>query len=155
MKYAFAESWAPDFGNAILSKWPIKQSRVQKICNHDDFRNVLKVTIEVPGAGEVDLHCTHLDHLDEDWRLKQIGVILGSSEQQPHILAAGLNALDETDYSAERWDDIVKLGLRVRRAPTCKDRLLPPLLVLGPGHSPAGGALVVRGGSRWFEVAGG
>ncbi|KAK8954770.1 hypothetical protein KSP39_PZI002742 [Platanthera zijinensis] len=108
MKYAFAESWAPDFGNAILSKWPIKQSCVQKICNDDDFRNVLKVTIEVPGAGEVDLHCTHLDHLDEDWRLKQIGAILGSSEQQPHILAAGLNALDETDYSAERWNDIVK-----------------------------------------------
>ncbi|KAK8966298.1 hypothetical protein KSP40_PGU011339 [Platanthera guangdongensis] len=108
MKYAFAESWAPDFGNAILSKWPIKQSRVQKICNHDDFRNVLKVTIEVPGAGEVDLHCTHLDHLDEDWRLKQIGAILGSSEQQSHILAAGLNALDETDYSAEVGCDLVQ-----------------------------------------------
>lgn len=25
MKYVFAESWAPEFGNAILSKWPIKR----------------------------------------------------------------------------------------------------------------------------------
>ena len=38
MKYVFAESWAPEYGNAILSKWPIKRWRVQKIANNDDFR---------------------------------------------------------------------------------------------------------------------
>lgn len=38
MKYVFAESWAPEFGNAILSKWPIKRWKVQKIANNDDFR---------------------------------------------------------------------------------------------------------------------
>lgn len=38
MQYVFAESWAPEFGNAILSKWPIKQCRVQKICDDADFR---------------------------------------------------------------------------------------------------------------------
>ena len=27
----------------------------------------------------------------------------------PHILAGGLNALDGTDYSADRWADIVKV----------------------------------------------
>ncbi|KAH0435954.1 hypothetical protein IEQ34_026502 [Dendrobium chrysotoxum] len=107
MKYVFAESWAPEFGNAILSKWPIKQCRVQKICDDADFRNVLKVTIEVPRAGEVNLHCTHLDHLDEAWRMKQISAMLRSSDE-PYILAGGLNTLDETDYSEERWNDIIK-----------------------------------------------
>ncbi|KAI0504337.1 hypothetical protein KFK09_015289 [Dendrobium nobile] len=107
MKYVFAESWAPEFGNAILSKWPIKQCRVQKICDDADFRNVLKVTIEVPRAGEVNLHCTHLDHLDEAWRMKQISAMLRSSDG-PYILAGGLNTLDETDYSEERWNDIIK-----------------------------------------------
>lgn len=107
MKYVFAESWSPDSGNAVLSKWPMKECRVQKICDDADFRNVLKVTIDVPGVGEVNLHCTHLDQLDEEWRMKQVTAILGSSEE-PHVLAGGLNALDEADYSAERWSDIVK-----------------------------------------------
>ncbi|XP_011016806.1 PREDICTED: uncharacterized protein LOC105120338, partial [Populus euphratica] len=70
-------------------------------------RNVLKATIDVPKAGEVNFHCTHLDHLDENWRMKQIDAIIQSSDA-PHILAGGLNSLDETDYSEERWTDIVK-----------------------------------------------
>lgn len=38
MNYVFAESWAPEYGNAILSKWPIKRSKVQKIYDDQDFR---------------------------------------------------------------------------------------------------------------------
>ncbi|KAI3676517.1 hypothetical protein L1987_86127 [Smallanthus sonchifolius] len=107
MNYVFAESWAPEYGNAVLSKWPIKRSKVQKIFDDSDFRNVLKATIDVPQTGEVDFHCTLLDHLDENWRMKQINAIIESSER-PHILAGGINSLDETDYSPERWTDIVK-----------------------------------------------
>ncbi|KAJ0053145.1 hypothetical protein Pint_01111 [Pistacia integerrima] len=162
MNYAFAESWAPEYGNAVLSKWPIKRWKVQKIFDDTDFRflklrvrrcfawcsafcliivvspafveipifkipyssaqnvlftlgqnidtisrNVLKVTVDVPQTGEVNFHCTHLDHLNENWRMKQINAIIQSNEA-PHILAGGLNSLDETDYSPERWTDIVK-----------------------------------------------
>ncbi|KVI03960.1 hypothetical protein Ccrd_017756 [Cynara cardunculus var. scolymus] len=94
MNYVFAESWAPEYGNAVLSRWPIK-------------RNVLKATIDVPETGEVDFHCTLLDHLDEKWRMKQINAIIEANDG-PHILAGGINSLDETDYSPERWTDIVK-----------------------------------------------
>lgn len=38
MSYVFAESWAPEYGNAILSKWSIKNSNVHKIFDHTDFR---------------------------------------------------------------------------------------------------------------------
>lgn len=38
MNYVFAESWAPEYGNAILSRWPIKQWKVQKIFDDSDFR---------------------------------------------------------------------------------------------------------------------
>ncbi|KAI3668188.1 hypothetical protein L6452_43265 [Arctium lappa] len=107
MNYVFAESWAPEYGNAVLSRWPIKRSKVQKIFDDSDFRNVLKATIDVPEMGEVDFHCTLLDHLDERWRMKQINAIIESNER-PHILAGGINSLDETDYSPERWTDIVK-----------------------------------------------
>ncbi|CAA0828141.1 DNAse I-like superfamily protein [Striga hermonthica] len=39
--------------------------------------------------------------------MKQINAIIQSTGV-PHILAGGLNSLDETDYSHERWTDIVK-----------------------------------------------
>uniref|UniRef100_A0A5B7BHL5 Endonuclease/exonuclease/phosphatase domain-containing protein n=1 Tax=Davidia involucrata TaxID=16924 RepID=A0A5B7BHL5_DAVIN len=107
MKYVFAESWAPEYGNAILSKWPIKRWKVQKIFDDQDFRNVLKATIEVPWMGEVNFYCSQLDHLDENWRMKQINAIIQSNDC-PHILAGGLNSLDGSDYSSERWTDIVK-----------------------------------------------
>lgn len=113
MKYVFAESWAPEYGNAILSKWPIKKWKVQKIADDDDFRNVLKATIDVPWAGEINLHSTQLDHLDENWRMKQVNAIIRSNDP-PHILAGGLNSLYRADYSSQRWTDIVnyyeKLG---------------------------------------------
>ncbi|XP_061341391.1 uncharacterized protein LOC133287741 [Gastrolobium bilobum] len=107
MNYVFAESWAPEYGNAVLSKWPIKRCKVQKVFDHTDFRNVLKTTIDVPQAGELNFYCTLLDHLDENWRMKQINAII-QSNNEPHILAGGLNSLDESDYSQERWTDIVK-----------------------------------------------
>ncbi|XP_015891544.2 uncharacterized protein LOC107425980 [Ziziphus jujuba] len=120
MNYVFAESWAPEYGNAILSKWPIKRWKVQKIFDDTDFRNVLKATIDVPEVGEVSFHCTHLDHLDENWRMKQINAIIKSSDDnEPHILAGGLNSLDESDYSEERWTDIVKYYEEMRK-PTPK-----------------------------------
>ncbi|PWA91739.1 endonuclease/exonuclease/phosphatase, PGAP2-interacting protein [Artemisia annua] len=107
MNYVFAESWAPEYGNAILSKWPIKRSKVQKIYDDQDFRNVLKATIDVPRTGELNFYCTQLDHLDENWRMKQIDAIVKSSDQ-PHILAGGINSLSGSDYSFDRWSNIVK-----------------------------------------------
>lgn len=73
-----------------------------------ECRNVLKATIDVPRVGEFNFYCTHLDHLDENWRMKQINAVIQSSDK-PHIIAGGLNSLDETDYSPERWTDIVKV----------------------------------------------
>lgn len=108
MKYVFAESWAPEYGNAVLSRWPIKRWKVEKIFDDTDFRNVLKATIDVEEVGEVNVQCTHLDHLDENWRMKQIKSIIRSTNNEPHILLGGLNSLDPTDYSQQRWMDIVK-----------------------------------------------
>lgn len=75
-------------------------------------RNVLKATIDVPEAGELNFYCTHLDHLDENWRMKQINAIIQTNDE-PHILAGGLNSLDESDYSQERWTDIVKVYISI------------------------------------------
>lgn len=74
------------------------------------FRNLLKVTIELPWGGEFDFYCTQLDHLDENWRMKQMNAIIQSTDC-PHILAGGLNSLNSSDYSSDRWTDIVKVVL--------------------------------------------
>ncbi|GFP84272.1 expansin-a13 [Phtheirospermum japonicum] len=66
----------------------------------------LSVLISI-AAGELNVYCTQLDHLDESWRIKQINVMIQSNDQ-PHILARGLNSLDASDYSSERWNNIVK-----------------------------------------------
>ncbi|XP_047980061.1 uncharacterized protein LOC125221826 isoform X1 [Salvia hispanica] len=106
MSYVFAESWAPEFGNALLSRWPITKWRAERICDDKDFRNVIKATVEVPWMGEVNVYGTQLDHLDETWRMKQINAIMHSTT--PHFLAGGLNSLDSSDYSSQRWNHIVK-----------------------------------------------
>ena len=71
-------------------------------------RNVLKATIDVPWAGEINFHSTQLDHLDENWRMKQVNAIIKSNDP-PHILAGGLNSLNAADYTSERWSDIVQV----------------------------------------------
>ncbi|CAN6289379.1 unnamed protein product [Urochloa humidicola] len=38
MRYVFAESWAPEYGNAVLSRWPIKRWKAQRVADHSDFR---------------------------------------------------------------------------------------------------------------------
>lgn len=126
MNYVFADSWAPEYGNAVLSRWPIKRWKVDKIFDHTDFRNVLKATIDVAQVGEVNVQCTHLDHLDENWRMKQIKSIIRSSNKDPHphILLGGLNSLDPTDYSQQRWTDIVKVLLLFVIYSTCNVLLI-------------------------------
>ncbi|KAK8467877.1 hypothetical protein PHAVU_007G168200 [Phaseolus vulgaris] len=41
MNYVFAESWAPEYGNAVLSKWPIKRCVSHQIFDQTDFRTEL------------------------------------------------------------------------------------------------------------------
>ncbi|KAG2540576.1 uncharacterized protein LOC120692736 isoform X2 [Panicum virgatum] len=122
MRYVFAESWAPEYGNAVLSRWPIKRWKAHRVADQSDFRNVLRVTVDVPGAGEVNFHCTHLDHLDEGLRMKQVNSILRSADGH-HILAGGLNALDPTDYSADHWANIVKFYEEIGK-PTPKTEVM-------------------------------
>ncbi|KAG6703705.1 hypothetical protein I3842_07G099200 [Carya illinoinensis] len=86
MNYVFAESWAPEYGNAILSRWPISRWKVQKIFDDSDFRNVLKATIIVPNMGEVNFNCTLLDNLDENWRMKQYHEEIGKPTPKVEVM---------------------------------------------------------------------
>ncbi|CAM6096750.1 unnamed protein product [Calypogeia fissa] len=116
MEFAYAESWAPEFGNAVLSRWPIKSASVQQIHDETDYRNVLKVIVEVPLVGDLHVYCTQLDHLDEDWRMKQVDSFLQTlPASQPHILTGNLNSLDMSDYSKDRWEEIAQARKQDRK----------------------------------------
>ncbi|PUZ41001.1 hypothetical protein GQ55_9G468400 [Panicum hallii var. hallii] len=39
MRYVFAESWAPEYGNAVLSRWPIKRWKAHRVADQSDFRS--------------------------------------------------------------------------------------------------------------------
>ncbi|KAH9610245.1 hypothetical protein KSS87_012873 [Heliosperma pusillum] len=121
MKFVFAESWAPEYGNAILSKWPIKRWTVQKILEDDDF------------SGEIDVYCTQLDNLDENWRMKQIKAIIQSSER-PHILVGCLNSLERSDYALGRWINIIKYFEDIGK-PKPKDEVMKFLKSRGYGDA--------------------
>jgi hypothetical protein len=36
----FAESWAPEYGNAVLSRWPITRWKALRVADNSDFRYV-------------------------------------------------------------------------------------------------------------------
>jgi hypothetical protein len=38
MRYVFAESWAPEYGNAVLSRWPITRWKALRVADNSDFR---------------------------------------------------------------------------------------------------------------------
>ena len=38
MRYVFAESWAPEYGNAVLSRWPIKRWKAHRVADQSDLR---------------------------------------------------------------------------------------------------------------------
>jgi len=53
MRYVFAESWAPEYGNAVLSRWPIKRWKAHRVADQSDFRSV-------PPSPPLPHHCTVL-----------------------------------------------------------------------------------------------
>ncbi|XP_057756407.1 uncharacterized protein LOC130975669 [Arachis stenosperma] len=71
-------------------------------------RNVLKATIDVLEAGEMNFYCTHLDHLDENWRMKQINAIRVTAEDIPQQKTKS-NDTNLSQYSEEIGKPIPKV----------------------------------------------
>jgi endonuclease/exonuclease/phosphatase family metal-dependent hydrolase len=67
---------------------------------------VLKVVADVPTIRELHFYCTHLDHLNEEWRMKQVMAMM-SRDDAAHVLAGSLNSLDTADYMQERWENML------------------------------------------------
>ncbi|CAN1765678.1 hypothetical protein LINPERHAP1_LOCUS9701 [Linum perenne] len=95
-------------------------------------RNVLKATINVPNIGEVNFHCTHLDHLDEKWRMKQVNARwldivkyyeeMGKPTPKAEVmrfLKSSKNYIDAKDYAGE-CESVVMIAKGQNVQGTCK-----------------------------------
>uniref|UniRef100_A0A368UIH7 Endonuclease/exonuclease/phosphatase domain-containing protein n=1 Tax=Glycine max TaxID=3847 RepID=A0A368UIH7_SOYBN len=121
MNYVFAESWAPEYGNAVLSKWPIKRWNSHKIFDHTDFRNVLKAVEDVPQAGEINFYCSHHDHHDENWRMKQYYKEMGKPTPKVEVMKylKSKDYTDAKDYAGE-CESVVMIAKGQSVQGTCK-----------------------------------
>jgi endonuclease/exonuclease/phosphatase family metal-dependent hydrolase len=102
-----------EYGNAILSRWPIKNPRNTKLPNHDqgEQRGVLQVEVQPPGLAEpLVLLATHFDHRRKDAErvasAAMINELTGKLLDSPALLAGDLNDVPESQALRElqsRW----------------------------------------------------
>jgi endonuclease/exonuclease/phosphatase family metal-dependent hydrolase len=102
-----------EYGNAILSRWPLKNPRNTKLPNHDqgEQRGVLQVEVQPPGsAGPLLLLATHFDHRRNDAErvasAALINELTGKLLHSPALLAGDLNDVPESQALRElqvRW----------------------------------------------------
>jgi endonuclease/exonuclease/phosphatase family metal-dependent hydrolase len=92
-----------EYGNAILSRWPIKNPRNTKLPNHDqgEQRGVLQGEVQPPGSAEpLVLLATHFDHRRNDAErvasAALINDLAGKLPDSPALLAGDLNDVPES-----------------------------------------------------------
>jgi endonuclease/exonuclease/phosphatase family metal-dependent hydrolase len=114
--YIFGSAWG-DFGNAILSKYPIQYAtNMISTLNSGESRSFLSVQLfDVP---RVVFSSTHLDHTDEEKRMKQLQAflntesILSNEEVTDHFVLGDFNALSKSDYTEEQLLEIMNVRRR-------------------------------------------
>jgi endonuclease/exonuclease/phosphatase family metal-dependent hydrolase len=102
MKYIYS------FGNAILTKLPIIE---HKFIGLNNYRGAILAKI-ICNKKEVNILATHLDHLKEDIRMKQI-TKLYPYFKDTDFLIGDLNSLNIKDYSKNRYNCINKLRIKI------------------------------------------
>jgi endonuclease/exonuclease/phosphatase family metal-dependent hydrolase len=81
-----------DYGNLVLSRWPIEKQRNHKLPSLRDGepRGVLEVEVALPGdAGSLCLLATHLDHRQDEAERLASAKVLNELKTLPLALLAG------------------------------------------------------------------
>jgi endonuclease/exonuclease/phosphatase family metal-dependent hydrolase len=110
--YSFAYTGASqingiDFGNALLSRWPILQTEsypLTSVPSNDGSRNCRLIWARVEGPrGPVDIYSTHLSYLPFESSYRQLQVrdicdlVASHISEVPPILMGDFNAVPESD----------------------------------------------------------
>lgn len=97
MTYAFGPAADPVWGNAVLSRLPIRRAGNHLMPNNDDIvmdRGFMTIEIDVGGGEVLALLATHFHHEEEDsvHRMPQTRAILEAIEAHNTVLLGDLNA---------------------------------------------------------------
>lgn len=109
MDYIFAPAMSSDFGNALLTRFPIAKYSVHelKVGSHE-IRSLICAQIKVANI-LLHVNVTHLDVESESTRLVQLKKIFDFVGSQPHLLVGDFNSLRKQDYTNEQWELITKV----------------------------------------------
>ncbi len=97
---------AHGLANALLLREPFHSVRkVDLLAPGAEWRSAVTAVIDTPW-GETTVCATHLDHLSERARLKQLQTLDGALADEPAIIMGDFNALRGSDYPAGRLEEI-------------------------------------------------
>jgi endonuclease/exonuclease/phosphatase family metal-dependent hydrolase len=104
-----------EYGLAILSRFPLGETKVHKLPGDGEARVVFAAAVETP-IGTLTLASTHLDHQNVRRQLAQSQVAAAALLESPHpvILAGDLNARPDSHtvnvFSQAPWTLVTKEG---------------------------------------------
>lgn len=105
-----------EYGNAVLSKYPIEKSLVHKLPSKGEDRVVAEVQVKTE-LGLVSVCSIHLDHKSEEIRLGQLKAFgkFTAEYKQPIILTGDFNAKpgsETMEFVQKSWNLVAKKGDR-------------------------------------------
>jgi len=136
-----------DYGNAVLSRWPVSRSENHRLPNVDagEQRGVLEVHVTPPGFAEsIVLWATHFDHRGNDAERRAsaaaIEALVAGRPAMPALLAGDLNDVPASPT-------LTALGTHWTRSN-------PTVLLTSPASKPSRQIdyVLVRPASRWRAV---
>ena len=99
---------APYWGNALLTRTlPVERSATVELPPSSLGETRSAAVADLRSNGEqVRMVATHLDHLDESDRIRQLQHLAESTDLAECVLMGDLNALTRADYGAPRWEEL-------------------------------------------------
>ena len=118
MKHVFGKAinlGSGEYGNALLSKHAVLDSRVHKLPSKGEARIALEVVLEVAGS-KISVISVHLDHQSSVVRLSQVLAIQKTLKVRKHpvLMLGDLNAKPDSFAMLDlekSWDVIPKQGV--------------------------------------------
>lgn len=106
----------PQFGNAVITRLPVKSaSRISleggsRVLWRGEAVQIIRNGVLVDFDG-FSVCCTHLDHMREEERVKQINSLIEKLQnrfdsERPHLIMGDLNELSRADYSPTEWANL-------------------------------------------------
>lgn len=94
------------WGSAILTRFGILSTYDTLLW--PEQRVMISIHLSISENLELYVHNIHLDNVCEDTRLLQLNTALSNIDStKPHLIMGDFNSLDKSDYTEERWNEII------------------------------------------------